>query len=373
MKFIINTLKFQEMLSKAVKGSSNNKLIPLTSLMGIKLSNNTLTITTTDMTNFLYIEATNIEGDDFNITVPTDQLYKLISKTTSDTTTLELEESTTPTNEIIYSLKVTGNGTYHIELPADENGSLIKYPDPMETNTPRNCAAKLHLADVKTILTTAKSALATTLEEPCYTNYYVSDSVTTTDTYVISNVVGSNDLFDTPTLISSEMMNLLDIMEDDIINVYDTAKDNTLVFVSSNCTVYGTTPDGIENFSIDAIMDLVNSSFESMCKISKNSLLQLLDRLSLFVGAYDNNGVTLNFTQEGIQISSKNSSGCEIIDYKESKNFVPFVATIDIEMLMNQVKAQENDVIEIWYGADRPLKLTDDKSTQIIALLDDEN
>ena len=55
MKIIIKTTTLQEMIAKAIKGASNNKLIPLTSLMAIEVKDKVLTLTTTDATNYLYI------------------------------------------------------------------------------------------------------------------------------------------------------------------------------------------------------------------------------------------------------------------------------------------------------------------------------
>ena len=38
MKLEISTLKLQEVVSKAIKGASNNKLIPLTGLLSIEVN-----------------------------------------------------------------------------------------------------------------------------------------------------------------------------------------------------------------------------------------------------------------------------------------------------------------------------------------------
>ena len=55
MKLKIKTLKMQEMVSKAIKGASGNKMIPITSLMAIELKENVLTLTTTDASNYVKI------------------------------------------------------------------------------------------------------------------------------------------------------------------------------------------------------------------------------------------------------------------------------------------------------------------------------
>jgi DNA polymerase III sliding clamp (beta) subunit (PCNA family) len=361
MKLTIKTTLLQEMLTRALKGSSNNKLIPLTGLMAIQLKDNELTVVTTDATNYLYIKETKVAGDDFYVVVQTDTICKLIAKTTSETVTLELQEN---------KLDISGNGKYSIELPLDENGQLIKYPDPMSSyDMTKEVAKEINLTTIRAILTTAKAALATTLEVPCYTGYYVGDKVIATDTYKICGM--DMKLIDVPKLISPEMMDLLNVMKSEKIKFY-VLDNNKLVFVADDCVVYGTTLDGIEDYAVDAIDGLLTEEFDSMCKMSKDSLLQLLDRLALFVGNYDKNGIYLTFTKDGMLVSSKQSNGTEVIPYKESKNFTDYTCCIDIEMLQTQVKAQTADVIELWYGKDNAIKMVDGNVTQIVALLEDD-
>ena len=80
MKLTIKTDIFKEIISRAIKGASQNKLIPLTSLMAIQLKDDQLTVITSDATNYLYINQDNIAGDDFYVVVQVEQFSKLISK-----------------------------------------------------------------------------------------------------------------------------------------------------------------------------------------------------------------------------------------------------------------------------------------------------
>ena len=51
MKFTIGTELMKDVVARAIKGAGNNKLIPITSMMCIKLKNGDLTVITTDATN----------------------------------------------------------------------------------------------------------------------------------------------------------------------------------------------------------------------------------------------------------------------------------------------------------------------------------
>ena len=361
MKLTINTSTLQNMVAKSMKGASCNKMIPLTGLMAIELKNHELVLTTTDATNYLYVREDKVEGDDFYVVVQAEMFAKLISKMTCEKVSLALKDNV---------LMVTGNGKYSIELPLDEEGELIKYPDPLAGKELVDNAGiqTVNLSTIKLILATAKSALADTQEVPCYTGYYVGNKVVATDTYKICGI--NIKLWDEPTLISPEMMNLLDIFTDEKIEVY--RDDNVMVFKSANCVVYGTLMDSIDDFQIEAIDGLLEQGFESSCKLTKSALIQLLDRLALFVSPYDKNGVYLTFTRDGLQIESKQANSVEVIPYIESNKFRDFTCCVDIEMLHSQVKANAGDGITIHYGEDNAIKIADGNVVQVIALLEDE-
>ena len=359
MKLILNTSLLQTMVAKSMKGASCNKMIPITGLMAIQLKDHKLTLITTDATNYLYITEDKVDGEDFYVVVQADMFSKLVSKLTCENVTLVVADNT---------LNIKGNGNYKIELPLNEEGELIKYPDPLSRDTSLEDAGEINLSTVRLVLNTSKAALATSLEVPCYTGYYAGDKIVSTDTYKICGI--DIQLFDVPALISAETMDLLDVFVDEKIQVL--RANNTIAFVTPSSTVYGKLMDNIEDYQIDAISGLLDQEFDSFCKISKAELLRLLDRLSLFVSPYDKNGIYLTFTQNGLQIESKQANSSEVIGYVESSNFKPFTCCIDIEMLHSQVKANTSDSIEIHYGEENAIKLAEGNTTQIIALLDDD-
>lgn len=363
MKLTLKTEKLKEMVSRAVKGVGNNKLIPLTSLMAIEVKNNALTLITTDATNYLYIIEDKVVADDFYVVVDANTFSKLISKMTCENVTLEVSSG-------VWVLNVKGNGNYKIELPLDENGEPIKYPDPVDKLDLSSATEKIiNRTTVQVILETIKPALAVTLENPCYTGYYVGDQAVATDTYKIAsmdvNLIGANRL------ISPEFMDLLSVVNAEKITA--TFTDTDIVCSTPDCIVYGKFMEGIEDYAIDAIMGLVDTEIDSFCSVPKNAILQLLDRLSLFVGTYDKNAIHLTFTQNGLQVSSKAANGVEIIDYVASDNFKPFTCAVDIQMLTQEIKAIQNDVIELYYGEDNAIKMTDGNITIIVALLEEDS
>lgn len=359
MTLTINTAKLQDMVARASKGVGNNKLIPITSLMCIEVADNKLTLITTDATNYLYIMDDKFVSNDFYVVVDANMFAKLVSKMTCDSITLTVSDGV---------LLVKGNGNYKIELPMDETGQPITYPDPYVEDT-QAVVQKLNLSTVMVILETLKPALATTLEIPCYTGYYVGDSVIATDTYKIADM--DIKLFEQTALISNELMSLLSVMTAE--NIQVAFVDDAIQFYTPDCKIFGRPMEGLEDFAVEPITEYVNTKFTSQCSLPKGQLLQVLDRLSLFVGTYDKNAIRLTFTKNGLDISSKASSGVEMIPYTNSENFIPFTCMIDVQMITQEIKAIQSDVINMYYGEDNAIKFEDGNITIIVALLEDED
>ncbi len=355
MKITVNTEQFKDMVSKAVKGAGNDKLMPITQFMGIRKFDTNLILTTTDATNYLYVcgEVPEKKSQLF-VTVFVDQFSKLISKMTSENITLEVVDKV---------LTVSGNGTYSIELPLDEEGALIQYPDPAVELADIKPSGTLKLADVHTVLDVCRPSLATdTANNPELINYFVGDSVIATDQYKIASF--NTKLLDDERLISPELMNLLDIVSKDTID-YKVSGDSIL-FVSDDIQIYGKLMS--EEYPVDVLEKLLNEKFPSVCKVNKQDFLNLLDRMALFVSKYDDKAIKMSFTKEAITVTNKAGKSSEVIEYQSVKKHKDFNCTIDIEFLTTQIKAYASDVVEMHYGKENSIKLVDGNITQVIAL-----
>ena len=353
----LQTAKLKEMVGRAVKGASFNSILPITSMLAIELKDNQLTLTTTDSTNYLYIKEDKVEGEDFYAVVLADTFSKLISKMSCDKVKFELKSN---------ALEITGNGKYIIETQQEDDGDMIRFPNPIEDASEEFelLEEEIKLSTILAILSTAKPSLATTMEFPYYTGYYCGERVVATNTYKMCGM--EIQLWDEPRLISSELMELLGVMTAEDISVG--VRGDEMVFSSPDCVVYGRTMEEIEEFAIDDINDVLDMDFPSKCKIKKSHLLQLLDRLSLFVTSYDEGAIDLAFTKDGLQISSKALSGTELVKYVESEDFADFVCSADIKMLASEIKAIAGDVVEIWYGDESVLKIVEGNTTMVIVL-----
>lgn len=363
MKLTIGTELMKDVMSRAIKGVGNNKLLPITQMICVSLKAGVLTTITTDGTNYLYVKEQHVVGDDFYVVVDANQFAKLISKMTSDNITMTVAEK-------IGALNVKGNGNYVLELPLDEDGEFIKFPDAYEKlmGSEFDEVVNINKSTVQVILETVKPALATTFENPEYTAYYVADKVVATDRTTIASM--DIKFCNTPKLINADFLDLVSVMREEKIEARYCGND--VIFTTQDATIVGKLADGIDDFAIDAISELIDQEFTSFCSVPKTELLQMLDRLSLFVGPYDDNSVILTFANEGLQVSSKASSGVEIISYVASEEHVNFTAPINVNMLIKTVKSISSDVIEMFYGDDSAIKIVDGNITIVVALNDED-
>lgn len=348
----------KDAVNKAIKGAGFNNLIPITSMIGIKLEGGKLRLFTTDMTNTLCIIIDKVSGVDMDITVDADKFGKLIAKTTSEDIELIVIDDV---------LSVKANGTYKIPLISDEEG-LVTFPALSET---KGKTTNVKLTSIMQAYNINKSALAKTLENPALTGYYCGDMVISTD----ANVITFNDfkMFeqDEPLLISPQLMQLLTLNKQEDIKLI--ADKTLLTFIADDMVVQGAVMEGIEDFPADDVKAYLDEAFTSSCKVPKDLLLATLDRLALFIEPYDKNGAYFTFGRKGINIHSKKDASTEIINYVESKNFEPFLCCVDIPMLKEQLQANPDDTVKICYGNENALKIESGKVTQVIALLEDED
>lgn len=355
----VSTERFKELVTRAHNGVGNNKLRPITQFILIKVEGTELSIVTTDGTNYLYVFDEIDNQDDFYVVVEAEQFSKLIGKMTTEYVELTVENNV---------LSVIGNGSYLIELPLDEDGETVKYPDPydkfMSEKHKKLIEGELLLSDIQIILDSVKASLLTKDDDPVYRNYFVGNNVVATDHCKIAGF--NKKLFDKDFLISSELMNLLGVIDASPIS-YQIA-DDTMVFEADDCVVVGKASNGLDSFSIDDINELLNTEFPSVVKIDKQMLLNLLDRMSLFVGKHDDNALKLIFTENHIIVTNQNQKSSEIIDYKDSKDFEAFECIIDVPTFVTQLKAYSSDVVELHYGREESIKLVDGDIIQIIAL-----
>lgn len=363
MKLTVKTSVLQSLVTKAVKASTNNKLVVLTSFMAIDLTSGTLSITTCDGVNYFTVSAHNITGEDFSIVVRVELFSKIVSKITTETVSMELTDK---------YLMLRGNGEYKIELPLDEEGDLVTFPstnfvdDEYESGTIKS-------AFVKSIILANKPSLALTAEIPSLMNYYCGK-------YGDDNIVVTSDknnicynkipTFTKEALISPMVFDILALFEGEDIN-YKYGK-SVIEFTSPTMRLFIKVLPYINEFPIDSIVPVTDVQYPSECVVSKTSLLSVLGRLGLFIMNSDGRdipSVVLNFTDKGLLLTTPNNSASETIPYQESTKFSPFSATIALKPFQDHVSARSGDIVRLQYGIPNAIKIVDNNIVQIMSYL----
>ena len=350
------TEALKKLVSYAIKGAGLNSKIELSTYIGITISNGKLTLSTTDGENFLSVSDSCL-ADDMDITVDAETFSKLIGKLNSDTVDLEVVDN---------ALVVTGNGKYTLELIPDENGNRLSFPNKFPDST--TDIGKITAADLLCVNSTIKASLSNVVGS-IYSAYYFGDVVASTDRAMMS--IFNRRLLDNSYIFNSQFVDLMcmsgvDVslaMADNIVVAKAIINDKSAIQI---CTKLSANPS---EFKIENITKFGALEINSFCRFRKAQMLDLLDRLSLFVKKFDEGAIQLEFTKTGINVSSLASSGVEFIEYQECKNAESCVVKINIDRFRNQLKAYSSDMVDLYYGSDLCVKLVDGDISQIIALI----
>lgn len=357
-KLTISTTQLKALINRASQGVGANKLFDLTNYIGIKANTQGLSLYTTDGVNTLWVSAEVGCEDEIDVTVLAETFIKLVNKITSDTVTIEADDK---------SLTISGNGSYKLDLKLDDEGNLLSFPT-KDFNVEVEGVGTVSQSEVQIIQSSLKSSLSDNAGS-VYKDYYVGEFICATDKAMLG-LYGCKlfDSEDTKFLLSPQFIDLLAYAGEDVSLAYN--KDSkVLIANASNFTVVTKDVTDCSEYNIEGLKKMLSIEQESYCKIRKKELLDLLDRLSLFVGEYDDGGITLQFTSNSLKVSSMSSSGVEIVNYAESKDAKDKTVKINIIRLISQLKSYISDMVELYYGSDLCIKLVDGDVTQVIALM----
>lgn len=350
-----NTEALKKMVSYAIQGAGFNKLLELSTYLGIRVDNGELYLNTTDGTNYLSVSGKCV-ADDMDITVNAELFSKLIGKINSDTVDMDIVDNT---------LVVTGNGKYTLELVPNENGDLLSFPDKFPDTTTE--IGKLSAFDL-TVINSAIKASLSTVAGSVYSSYFFGNIIASTDKAMMSSF--NKSVFETPYLINKEFVDLMCASASEVtlsksgdILVADSETEGCSISI---CT---TLPNNIEEFNIEGVNKFASLEVSSFCRFKKAQMLDLLDRLALFVSKFDDGAITLHFTNDYIEVSSLKSNGIERVDVTESKDAQDMSIKINIDRFRNQLKAYSSDIVDLYYGSEICIKLIDKDITQVIALI----
>lgn len=365
MELKIKTARMKEEIANASKGSGKISNIRITEAIGIEAKDGNVIFTTTDNATNLTVRMLDAvdKNIEFYACTDSDILSKLVAKTDSEYIKLSLKEG---------YLQFEGNGVYNLPLIIEpEDGSLCRIaPIPVNRNNEYFITKK----DADKLLQYNKFSVSKSIVVPYLMGYCLKDGKaysfnSETSTATLSNLEISKDIF---ALIPQTIINLLASIKDEKFKMY--VDENKVSFESTNIRIDGTLMEDLEKFPVQDLDATINSDevFVSKVKVNKAELINVLDRIGLFVENDDEGFIGLSFTEDGLLISNKKSSGVEKVLYVESELKMPVAKEVDIRDIRGVLSTLSGEAATISFGDMIGLRFEENGNYHLIAQSDSE-
>lgn len=361
MELKLQTSVVKTLTSKVVKGMGNNKMLPITEMIGINIEDNVLSFISTDGKNTVQSHYKLEEpAEDISFAINGNSFAKLVQKTTTESVTLSIEED---------KLTFKGNGTYKFSLTLDEEGEVVKI-DPIKINKEEfegDAVQEITTRNLKDAYNINKSSIAITNEYPAYTGFYFDESgVITTNSLKICFF--KQPLFKNKLLLKPSFVSLFSLLDGEKVKVYQTSSE--IFIVSDDVTLKSEKMIEIEDFPVDNIKPFLENEMPYNVKLNKQALLNLLERISVFVSPFDKNSIKLDFLKEGLRVWTLDGVNNEIIPYVNADKFSEASLLVDVINFKELVSSNPDVELTLTYGSPNAMKLTFGNVTQVIALQD---
>lgn len=368
----ILTAKLKDLTARSAKGASNNKLLPLTSLVKICASEGILTLCTTDGTNYLYMNEKIGNEESFYAVVVASLFFELIQKTTSEYTELVLLDS---------FLKVVGSGTYKIALVTDE-GTVVSYPDPVKKKKLLNTSAGYEWHPVrKEVLEKMDKYLRPALAGeafPYYSMYYsgsvegIGNVLLATDSEIVVCETGDILPINQPVLLSLDLIKIALVIADDTLQMC--CSGNECCLKSEKGVVYGKIFTNVEEYAITDISTLLNAKYEASCEINRAALIAAVSRLSILGSVYHQDNLSMKFLIDGFSVllSLEGQEGIETLSSKRFFGSREFFCVINIKSLLKALASCSDDTVVVNYGLQNMIAFKGRSFIVIVSLVEDQ-
>lgn len=304
-KVSVETAVLQDLVSRAVKASTNIAVIPLTCLMEIEIENNVLYVRTTDNTNYVTVkkQLTNPTGN-FHVVVESKKFSDLVSRLDSKYTDLVIEG-----NKVTV---LSGKGKYNIALESEE-GNPINFPRPEFVATSEKIMVNAN--EVRTILSLNKSCKAETRDIPALYTYYFDNekSLTSNNLKICYNGV---KLSDKPIVLLPSIVELIPSVMNEV-GVEVSQNETDIKFESEIGTLIGKkgSKADLDAYPAEELVEVFNLPVQSVVNINRTIFLNAVDRMGLFVDSNEQHKIKLTFTAEGLKLYSPSTDSSDIVDY----------------------------------------------------------
>lgn len=364
----IETKTLKKMLSKAIKCSSNNNMIPLTQLININYDPNSkqLKLITTDITNYMIVKE-DIQDvfEPINVTVKLNTLNKLLSKIKADIVELK---------QVNKELVIIGSGTSRLEVFVDDDGEPLKFPVRKinEDDIQINLGYDFNFANLKANL----SCINEKTTNEIYTQFYFRDNLIVTNKNYAACFSRFSSIVINDFMISSKLMSLILTSlstEGQII-----ADSKSIKIVMCDMEVIGPRVDNSLQYPIDSLLKIYDTLRENQIVFNKNEMIEIIDRCLAFDNKFETKvlNIQINPKQLGfIRISNNHEEHISDLELINSEIYGGFTEIENIKIAPEEFKtllaSNPSDVISIYFseGTKSPINIVSDGVVQILCRL----
>lgn len=361
IKIKTDTLKV--MLSKAIKvcNLEKAKMLPLTSLIEVSIHDKVLSIRTTDnLTNLCLSKELEEENEDLRVVVDAILFTQLINKTTTEYTELVLGDN---------SLTVIANGVYNLDLRVDENNKIIEFP---EMAVASKEGVEFDFKQLISKIGICKSAVPDNVDAPELNNYYLKDKVVATNAFKVTSIPNIPELKDNEILISKELGTIL--LDMGFGKAKYVVEEDLLFIEGDGFKLTSKINQDLQKYPLTGINTMLAEKFNHYVVLDRKKILDLLDRLSLFVAEYENNSISLTFDKDKLNITNAKKTSDENINYIKApeQDIVEFNCTVSIKDMKEQLDSLPSNEIALYFGgSDKAIKVVDGDIIEIVSLMQD--
>lgn len=350
----VNTKLLKDMLSK-LNGVKPSSLLEITQYYEIIFDKDSLEIRATDGTNYVSVTTSEYKGTESgSVIVKSDQLTKLIGKTSKEDVTLTMKDT---------YLEVRGNGTYKVEIVADEVYPTIEVERCNEYT--------LNTNNLLNGIKYGRLAKSPTSSDGVLYNFLVRNGMLFTSDMikVYNTTVDEDNINNINLLLPPQLATLLSCLGDEKVTIYTDKDSKVIELVTNNITIAGPLADDVDDYP--DLTELFNEEFTHTATISANAVLAAIDRLHLFLSSYDEGIMNFVFTETELSICTSNKS-IESIPYHKPCPGAEFVCALSCKHLKDVLTCANSDVIDISFGNVEVILVESPQTSIILAMSDKE-
>lgn len=285
-KITLSTVLIQDLISRVLRGARGDKNIPITNWIHIHSDLDSPDIHATVFDGITYYRVFDtLEGqhEEFDVVAPFEKLAKIFPKLHgSSNTTLKIMNNTFKV--------ICGKSSYNIEIPVDENGDLVEYPEENYLNKgvefPYEFRLQFEKGEVSSILSSLGSSLLVGESFPELGGIFIDETGSyASDSRVVSEYF--NVRSDKEVLIPRSVAKVLEFMDsnDGICLEYLGDFDKNEVFYARNghSVMVSSNSLSTKNYPITSIKNALNVDYTVNVSVDTEEMLSAIRCISVLL------------------------------------------------------------------------------------------